>query len=105
MPEGTKTKMMKTTGNIFLAIAVLLCFSCTKADRVYSGEQQEIALKPIGGPTLKAAGDPVPYPDAGVFGLYACYSASSGEVAWDALDAQSQTTKPSAKQQWFTEFH
>lgn len=87
MPEGSKIKMMKTTGNIFLAIAVLLCFSCTKTDRVYSVEQQEIALKPIAGPTLKAEGDPVPYPDAGVFGLYACYSASSGEVAWDALDA------------------
>ena len=79
--------MMKTTGNIFLAIAVLLCFSCTKTDRVYSGEQQEIALKPIGDATVKAEGDPVSYPDAGVFGLYACYSASNGEVAWDALDA------------------
>ena len=30
---------------------------------------------------------------------------SSRASAWDASDAQSQTTRPSAKQQWFTESH
>lgn len=44
-------------------------------------------MKPIGIPALKAEGDPAPYPDAGIFGLYAYYSTCSGEVAWDALDA------------------
>ena len=44
-------------------------------------------MKPIGIPALKAEGDPVPYPDAGIFGLYAYYSTCAAEVAWDAAEA------------------